>query len=128
MRRFYFFTMVFVLCGGVIFPWACGKNISPTSSSSGTTTSTVLTTATATATVNAASFSTIYQNSVSPSSSYSGELDVWASGQFLTTSEGITPYLKVTTGTIGQNAYSRCYVQFTGVSLPNNVTVLGGEV
>lgn len=122
---------------GVCFSlWLVGKNISPTSSTSSTGTvtgtTTVLSTATPTATVNTLSFSTAYQNSVLPTSSYSGESDAWVGGTSPGTVNGSSPYLEITTvaspGLTNTYGYARSLVKFTGVSLPSNVTILGAEV
>lgn len=128
MKIFYLFILGLGLCGVMILPLACGKNISPTSSGS-TPTPTISVSATPTATATSSiSFTSAYQNSVYPTSSYSGELDAWLSGQFVQTSEGSAPYLKVTTGMIGRNAYTRSVIKFSGINLPSNASVLGAEV
>ncbi len=121
-----------IFLGGVsVLPIACGKNL-PTSTSSGSSTTTPTVSATATATVNNLSFQSAYQNSVSPTSSYSGETDAWISGTSFGTIEGSSPYLEINTknelGTVNPNGFSRTLVKFTGVNIPSNVTVLGAEV
>jgi len=115
-----------------ILPLACGKNISPTSTNSNGTPTSGTSTPTPTATVNSLSFSAAYQNTVYPSSSYSGETDAWLSGSSYGAVNGSSPYLEISTVASptlqNSNGYARSLVKFTGVSLPANVTILGAEV
>jgi hypothetical protein len=134
MKKFYYLILALILSGDLFFPVACGKNISPTSStsSSGTVTGTATVSATPTATVNTSSFYSAYQNSVFPSSTYAGESDAWVGGTSPGTVNGSSPYLEISTvaspGLANPHGYARSLVEFTGINLPSNVTILGAEV
>jgi len=120
------------LFGFTVSHLACGKNISPTSSSTGSVTGTQTPSSTPTPSVQ---FQAAYQNSVYPNSSYSGETDAWLSGTQPSIQESASPYLQIDTvndalnyGLENTNGATRSVVKFTGINLPTNSTIIGAEV
>ena len=72
-------------------------------------------------------YQAILQNSVFPTSSYSGELDTWLSGGDYQSGENASPYLELNTSNAINNC-SRILIRFDVSSIPVNASVVSSEL